>query len=73
METSKLVAILLIAIGIAAFAYQGVTFTTREKVVDVGPIHMTAEKKRTIPLPPLVGAIALVGGIVLLVGGKKRG
>jgi hypothetical protein len=73
METSKLVAILLIAIGIAAFAYQGVTFTTREKVVDVGPIHMTAEKKRTIPLPPLVGAIALVGGIVLLVGGRKKG
>jgi hypothetical protein len=73
MKTYTLVAIILIAIGIAAFAYQGISYTTREKVVDIGPIHMTAEKTRTLPLPPIVGAIALVGGIVLLVVGKKKG
>ena len=73
MKIYTLTAIILIVIGIFAFAYQGFTFTTREKVVDLGPIHMTAEKTRTIPLPPIVGGIALAGGIVLLVVGKKRG
>jgi hypothetical protein len=72
MKTYMLVAIILIVIGIVAFAYQGITYTTREKVVDLGPIHMTAEKTRTFPLPPVVGAVALVGGIVLLVAGKKK-
>jgi len=72
MRPKIIIAIILIALGIAALAYQGITYTTREKVVDIGPIHMTAEKTKTIPLPPILGAIALVGGIVLLVvGGKK--
>ena len=73
MKTYALIGIILIAIGIFAFAYQGFTFTTREKVVDIGPIHMTAEKTRTIPLPPIMGGISLAGGIVLLVLGKKKG
>ncbi|MBU2578397.1 DUF3185 domain-containing protein [Patescibacteria group bacterium] len=73
MKTYSLIGIVLIVIGIIAFAYQGISFTTREKVVDLGPIHLTAEKTRTIPLPPIVGGIALVGGIVLLVVGKKKG
>jgi hypothetical protein len=73
MRTTTLLAIILIAIGIVAFGYQGISYTTREKVVDIGPIHMTAEKTRTIPLPPIVGGISLVGGIVLLVVGKKKG
>ena len=73
MKTNTLIAIILIAIGIVAFAYQGITYTTREKVVDIGPLHMTAEKTKTLPLPPIVGAIALVGGIVLLVMGNKKG
>lgn len=72
MKTNTLIAIALIAIGIVAFAYQGITYTTQEKVVDLGPIQMTADKTRTLPLPPIVGAIALVGGIVLLVMGKKK-
>jgi hypothetical protein len=59
-------------IGIFAFAYQGFSYTTREKVVDLGPIHMTAEKTRTIPLPPIVGGIALVGGILVLAVGRKK-
>lgn len=73
MKTYTLAGILLVAIGLVAFAYQGITYTTREKVVDIGPIHMTADKTKTLPLPPIVGAIALVGGIVLLVMGNKRG
>lgn len=73
MKTNTLIAIILIAIGILALAYQGITYTTREKVVDLGPIQMTAEKQKTLPLPPVVGVVALVGGIVLLVLGKKNG
>lgn len=73
MKTFTLIGIILIVIGIVAFAYQGITYTTREKIVDVGPIHMTAEKTKTLPLPPIVGGLALVGGIVLLVVGKKKG
>jgi len=68
-----MIGVILIVIGIIAFAYQGITYTTREKVVDIGPIHMTAEKTKTIPLPPVVGGLALLGGIVLLVAGNKRG
>jgi hypothetical protein len=73
MKTYTLRGIILIVIGIVALAYQGITYTTREKVVDLGPIQMTAEKTKTLPLPPLVGAVALVGGIVLLVMGNKKG
>lgn len=73
MKTQTVLAVILIALGIVAFAYQGITYTTREKVVDIGPIQMTAEKTRTFPLPPIVGGICLVGGIVLLVMGRKNG
>ena len=73
MKTYALTGIILIVIGIAALAYQGITYTTREKVVDIGPIHMTADKTNTIPLPPILGGLALVGGIVLLVMGNRKG
>ncbi|MEK6202046.1 MAG: DUF3185 domain-containing protein [Desulfobulbaceae bacterium] len=72
MKTNTILAILLIALGIVAFGYQGITYTTKEKVVDFGPLQMTAETQKTLPLPPIAGAIALVGGIVLLVAGKKK-
>lgn len=72
MRTTMLFAIVLIAIGIAAFAYQGISYTTRENVVNLGPLQVTADKTKTIPLPPIVGGIALVGGIVLLVMGRKK-
>jgi hypothetical protein len=72
MKTTTVIAILLIAIGIVAFGYQGITYTSREKVVDVGPLQMTTETEKTLPLPPIVGAIALVGGIVLLIAGNKK-
>jgi hypothetical protein len=73
VKPKNIIAIILIALGIAAFAYQGITYTTREKVVDLGPIQVTSEKTKMLPLPPIVGAIALVGGIVLLVIGSKKG
>jgi len=72
MRINTLLAILLIAVGIVAFAYQGVTYTTRENVINIGPLKVTEEKTRTFPLPPLVGAITLIGGIVLLVMGRKK-
>ena len=73
MKTYTLTGIILIVIGIVTFAYQGITYTTREKVVDIGPIQMTAEKTKTLPLPPILGAVALLGGIVLLVMGNRKG
>jgi hypothetical protein len=73
MKTYMLTGIILIVIGIIAFAYQGITYTTMEKVVDIGPIQISAEKTKTLPLPPIVGGIALVGGIVVLVMGNRKG
>ncbi len=72
MRIITIIAIILIATGIVAFGYQGISYTTREKVVDLGPLEMTAEKTRTLPLPPIVGGIALVGGIVLLAMGRRK-
>lgn len=66
------IAIVLIAIGVVSLAYQGITYTTREKILDVGPIQATADKERTIPLPPVLGGLALAGGIVLIVVGARR-
>jgi hypothetical protein len=67
-----IIAIVLIAIGVVSLAYQGITYTTREKVLDLGPIKATADKQRTIPLPPILGGLALAGGVVLLVVGARR-
>jgi len=67
-----LVGIALIVLGIVAFTYQGITYTSREKVIDIGPIQATAETQKTIPLSPLLGGLALVGGIVLVVVGSKK-
>ena len=73
MKPKIIVAVVLIALGVAASAYQGITYTTREKVVDLGPIQVTAEKTKRLSVPPIAGAIALVGGIVLLIMGIKKG
>jgi hypothetical protein len=68
-----LIGIILIAIGIVAFAYHGITYESREKIVDIGSVQVTAEKTKTFPLPPIVGAVALVGGIVLMIIDNKKG
>jgi hypothetical protein len=57
---------------VVSLAYQGITYTTNEKVLEVGPIKATAEKERTIPLPPILGGLALAGGVVLLLVGARR-
>ncbi len=72
MKPKMLVGIALIALGIIALAYQGITYTTREKTVDLGPIQVTRDKTRSIPLPPILGAVALVGGIALVFVGSRR-
>ena len=72
MKTPAIIGILLIILGVIAFAYQGFTYTTREKAIDLGPIQVTAEKKHTFPLPPVVGAIAIVGGIFLLATSGRK-
>lgn len=71
MKTPAIFGILLIVLGVAAFAYQSFTYTTTEKAIDLGPIQVTAEKQHTIPLPPIVGAVALIGGVLLLIQGRK--
>ena len=67
-----LMGVALIVLGIVAFAYQGITYTSREKIIDIGPIQATADTQKTIPLSPLLGGLALVGGIVLVVVGAKN-
>jgi len=69
----RIVGIILIAIGVISLAIGGISYTTREKVLDIGPVEATAERHKRIPLPPLLGGIALAGGIVLMIaGGRKR-
>jgi hypothetical protein len=63
--------IVLIVLGLAALVYGGITYTSRETVIDIGPIQATADRERTFPLPPVAGIIAVVGGIALLVGGTR--
>lgn len=65
--------IVLIVLGAAALAYQGITYTTREKIIDIGPLQMTAERKKTIPLPPLAGGVAVAAGIALVLAGRRKG
>jgi uncharacterized membrane protein len=72
MKTATILGIALIMLGVVAFAYQGITYTTREKVIDLGPLQATVDTKQTIPLTPFVGGLALVGGIALLVVGTRR-
>ena len=72
---SKLITLIgvgLILLGIVAFTYQGITYTSREKIIDIGPIQATADTQKTIPLSPLLGGLVLVGGIALVVVGAKK-
>jgi hypothetical protein len=71
MKPAVLIGIVLIVLSVLAFAYQGITYTKREKVLDIGPLEATAEKQKTIPIPPLVAGAALIGGIALVVTGNR--
>ena len=68
----KIIGVVLIVLGIVALAYGGISYTKREKVVDIGPLEATTERRETIPLPPVLGGFALAGGIVLLIVGSRR-
>jgi hypothetical protein len=72
MKASRIVGVILIVLGIISLAYQGITYTTHKKVVDIGPLQATTTEHKTIPLPPILGGIALVGGIVLMLAGRKE-
>lgn len=72
MKLTTLVGIVLVVIGTISLAYQGFTYTTHKKVLDLGPIQATKEEHHTIPLPPIVGVIALVGGVGVLVAGQRK-
>jgi hypothetical protein len=72
MKPAAVVGMILIILGVISLAYQGITYTTHKKVLDIGPIHATKEEHKTIPLPPVLGGIALVGGIVMMVAAGKR-
>jgi hypothetical protein len=71
MKPIVLLGIALIVLGVIALAYQGVSYTTREKIIDVGPFKATVERQKTIPLSPVLGGVALAAGIVLLIVGKR--
>lgn len=68
----KIVGILLIVLGVIALIYGGISYTREETLIDVGPIEAKAQTRERIPLPPVLGAIALIGGIVLMVAGSRR-
>jgi len=71
MRAPTIFGIVLIVVGVAALLFQGIEYTTDETVIDAGPIEVEAERERTIPIAPIVGVIAVVGGIVLIGVGRK--
>ncbi len=72
MKPIVLLGVVLIALGAIALAYQGITYTTRESIIDIGPLKAMVEKERTIPLSPVLGGLALAGGIALVIVGRRR-
>jgi len=72
MKPATIIGILLIVVGVVGFALGGFSFTQKEKVLDVGPIEATAEDKETVPIPPLLAGLALVGGVVLVAASARR-
>ena len=72
MKPAAIVGILLVISGVIGLAYGGISYTKEKTVVDIGPIKATADTRETIPVPPVLGGIALVAGIVLLVTGGKK-
>jgi hypothetical protein len=72
MKPTIVLGILLIVLGALALAYQGFDYTRHEKVLDIGPIHATADTQKHVPLPPIVGGLALAAGAALLVMGSRQ-
>jgi hypothetical protein len=72
MKPLAIAGIALVVIGVVALIYGGITYTSRETVIDFGPIHATANRERTLPLPPIAGIVAVAGGVALLVSGSRK-
>jgi hypothetical protein len=72
MKPFAIAGIALIVLGLAALVYGGITYTSRETVIDIGPIQATADREKTLPLPPVAGAVAVIGGIALLVAANRK-
>jgi hypothetical protein len=72
MKLVTLVGVALIVLGVLALAYQGITYTAREKIIDLGPLKASVDKEKSIPLPPIVGVVALAGGVVLVIAGARK-
>jgi hypothetical protein len=72
MKPLGIAGLVLIALGVVALVYQGITYTSRETVIDIGPLKATADRQRTVPLPPILGIVAIAGGVALLVGARTR-
>lgn len=72
MKPMSIAGIVLIVLGLAALAYQGITYTSRETVVDIGPLHATADREKTVPLPPVLGVVAVAAGVALLIAGARK-
>jgi uncharacterized membrane protein YidH (DUF202 family) len=72
VKPAVVVGVLLIILGIAGLAFGGFSFTHKEKVLDLGPIEASADKKESLPIPPILGALVIVGGVVLLATGARR-
>jgi uncharacterized membrane protein YidH (DUF202 family) len=72
MKPITMIGVVLILFGLAALVYQGITYTSRETVIDIGPLHATADRQKTLPLPPIVGTVAVIGGVVLLIAGARK-
>jgi hypothetical protein len=72
MKQISVAGVVLIALGLVALVYQGITYTSRETVIDIGPLHATADREKTLPLPPVLGVAAVAGGVVLLIAGARR-
>jgi hypothetical protein len=73
MKPLSMLGLVLIVLGLVALAYQGFTYTTRETVLNVGPITATADRERTVPLPPIFGIAAMAGGVALMLAGARKG
>ena len=71
MKPIALFGVVLIVLGLVALVYQGITYTSRETIIDIGPLHATADRERTLPLSPVLGIVAVAGGVALLVAGAR--
>ena len=72
MKPAGIIGVILIVVGIIALAYGGFSYTKREKIIDAGPLQVSADREKTVPLPPILGGLCLAGGIMLVIVGSRK-